>query len=186
MEGCRDERRRLSVRGPRTHPPREPPLRGLRPRPPLHHSEFLHAHDGEWRHRKCDPRHSHPHRPHRRDRTPCRHLDRDLSGRIREESPRRRGPVLRRRHDPDPPIVVGIFAFSLILELGATGIVSQRPVFRTATGVIALSTIIIPFVARTSEEALRLVPISTRESALALGIPRYRAILRVVLPSSSS
>src|SRR5207249_3405470 len=51
---------------------------------------------------------------------------------------------------------------------------------------IAPSTIMIPFVARTSEEALRLVPISTRESALALGIPRYRAILRVVLPSSSS
>ena len=85
-----------------------------------------------------------------------------------------------------PSIVVGIFAFSLILELGATGIVSQRLVFSTTTGVIALSTIMIPFVARTSEEALRLVPISTRESALALGIPRYRAILRVVLPSSSS
>src|SRR2546422_305357 len=85
-----------------------------------------------------------------------------------------------------PSIVVGIFAFSLILELGATGIVSQRLVFSTTTGVIALSTIMIPFIARTSEEALRLVPISTRESALALGIPRYRAILRVVLPSSSS
>src|SRR5437867_2094218 len=75
---------------------------------------------------------------------------------------------------------------TLILELGATGIVSQRLVFSTTTGVIALSTIMIPFIARTSEEALRLVPISTRESALALGIPRYRAILRVVLPSSSS
>ena len=85
-----------------------------------------------------------------------------------------------------PSIVVGIFAFSLILELGAAGIVDKRLVFSTTTGVIALSTIMIPFVARTSEEALRLVPISTRESALALGIPRYRAILRVVLPSSSS
>src|SRR5207253_7626052 len=85
-----------------------------------------------------------------------------------------------------PSIVVGIFAFSLVLELGATGIVSQRLVFSTATGVIALSTIMIPFIARASEEALRLVPISTRESALALGIPRYRALLRVVLPSASS
>jgi len=85
-----------------------------------------------------------------------------------------------------PSIVVGIFAFSLLLELGAIGIVSSRLVFSTTTGVIALSTIMIPFVARTSEEALRLVPISTRESALALGIPRYRAILRVVLPSASS
>jgi len=85
-----------------------------------------------------------------------------------------------------PSIVVGIFAFSLILELGAVGIVSPRLVFSTTTGVIALSTIMIPFVARTSEEGLRLVPVSTRESALALGIPRYRAILRVVLPSASS
>ena len=85
-----------------------------------------------------------------------------------------------------PSIVVGIFAFSLILELGAVGIVSPRLVFSTTTGVIALSTIMVPFIARTSEEALRLVPISTRESALALGIPRYRTILRVVLPSASS
>jgi phosphate transport system permease protein len=85
-----------------------------------------------------------------------------------------------------PSIVVGIFAFSLILELGAAGIVSRRLVFSTTTGVIALSTIMIPFVARTSEEALRLVSVSTRESALALGIPRYRTILRVVLPSTSS
>src|SRR5207247_2425107 len=75
---------------------------------------------------------------------------------------------------------------SLLLRAGSSGIVRQRLVFITTTGVIALSTIMIPFIARTSEEALRLVPISTRESALALGIPRYRAILRVVLPSSSS
>src|SRR5207245_7999622 len=58
-----------------------------------------------------------------------------------------------------PSIVVGIFAFSLILELGAAGIVDKRLVFSTTTGVIALSTIMIPFVARTSEEALRLLPI---------------------------
>ena len=79
-----------------------------------------------------------------------------------------------------PSIVVGIFAYSFILA------VSPRLVFSTTSGVIALSTIMIPFVARTSEEALRLVPNSTRESALALGIPYYRTILRVVLPSASS
>lgn len=85
-----------------------------------------------------------------------------------------------------PSIVVGIFAYSLILELGVLGVVSNRLVFSTTTGVIALSTIMIPFVARTAEEALRLVPISTREAALALGIPRYLTILRVVLPSCAS
>ncbi len=84
-----------------------------------------------------------------------------------------------------PSIVIGIFAYSLILELEVAGVFSGR-IFSAWTGVIALSTIMIPVVARTSEEALRLVPISTRESALALGIPRYRTILRVVLPSASS
>ena len=85
-----------------------------------------------------------------------------------------------------PSIVVGIFAYSFILELGIAGIVSRRLVFSTITAVIALSTIMIPFVARTSEEALRLVTTSTREAALALGIPRYKVILRVVLPSCAS
>ena len=85
-----------------------------------------------------------------------------------------------------PSIVVGIFAYSVILSLSFAGLVSPRLAFSTITGVIALSTIMIPFVARTSEEALRLVPVSTREAALALGIPRHRAILRVVLPSGGS
>src|SRR5207247_9145284 len=61
-----------------------------------------------------------------------------------------------------------------------------RLAFRTMTGVTPLSTIMVPCVARAAEEALRLVPAATRESALALGIPQYRTILRVVLPSASS
>jgi len=85
-----------------------------------------------------------------------------------------------------PSIIVGIFAYSVILELGLLGVVDTRLVFSTTTGVIALSTIMVPFVARAAEEALRLVPVATRESALALGIPQYRTILRVVLPSASS
>ncbi len=85
-----------------------------------------------------------------------------------------------------PSIVVGIFAYSFVLELGIAGIVSRRLVFSTITAVIALSTIMIPFVARTSEEALRLVTTATREAGLALGIPRYKVILRVVLPSCAS
>jgi len=85
-----------------------------------------------------------------------------------------------------PSMVVGIFVYSLVLELGLIGLGSPRLVFSTISGVLALSTIMVPFVARTSEEALRLVSIAVRESALALGIPRYRTILRVVLPSASS
>src|SRR5439155_1443519 len=71
-----------------------------------------------------------------------------------------------------PSMVVGIFVYSLVLELGLIGLGSPRLVFSTISGVLALSTIMVPFVARTSEEALRLVPIAVRESSLALGIPR--------------
>jgi phosphate transport system permease protein len=85
-----------------------------------------------------------------------------------------------------PSIVVGIFAWSFMYELSLLGIVPKTLVFSVLSGVIALSTILIPIVARTSEEALRLVPTSAREAALALGIPRYRTILRVVLPSCAS
>ena len=85
-----------------------------------------------------------------------------------------------------PSIVAGVFAFSIIYELGLAGIVSPRLVYSTLSGMIALSVIMIPFVARTTDEALRLVPRSTREAALALGVPRYKVTLRVVLASSSS
>jgi phosphate transport system permease protein len=49
---------------------------------------------------------------------------------------------------------------------------------------MALAIIMIPIVTRTVEEVLRLVPDSLREAALALGVPRWRTILRVVLPTA--
>src|SRR5205823_10567264 len=85
-----------------------------------------------------------------------------------------------------PSVVVGIFAYSFVLTLALSGLVPRTLVFSVISGTIALSTIMIPIVARTSEDALRLVPTSAREAALALGIPRYRTILRVVLPSCAS
>jgi phosphate transport system permease protein len=84
-----------------------------------------------------------------------------------------------------PSIVVGIFAYSVLFELALAGLVSPRLVFSTITGTIALATIMVPFVARTAEEALRLVPTGIREAALALGVPKYRVVLRVVLSSAS-
>lgn len=84
-----------------------------------------------------------------------------------------------------PSIVVGIFAFSIIFELSLLNVGSPRLATSAIAAVIALATIMIPVVARTSEEALRLVPVATREAALALGIPKYRVTLRVVLSSAS-
>jgi len=76
-----------------------------------------------------------------------------------------------------PSIVVGITVFSVIV-LGVTG--SYSPI----AGAVALSFILIPIVARTTEESLKLVPTSVREASLALGVNKWKTTLRVVLPSA--
>jgi phosphate transport system permease protein len=76
-----------------------------------------------------------------------------------------------------PSIVVGITVFSVVV-LGVTG--SYSPI----AGAVALSFILIPIVARTTEESLKLVPNSIREASLALGVHKWKTTLRVVLPSA--
>jgi phosphate transport system permease protein len=72
-----------------------------------------------------------------------------------------------------PSIVVGIFAWQFLV----------RPVkqFSALAGGIALAVMMIPLVTRATEEMIRLVPDSLREAALALGYPRWRTSLTVVL-----
>jgi phosphate transport system permease protein len=72
-----------------------------------------------------------------------------------------------------PSIVVGIFAWTFIV----------KPVghFSALAGSVALAVLIVPMVARTTEEMVRLVPHSLREAALALGYPRWRTSLTVVV-----
>jgi phosphate transport system permease protein len=72
-----------------------------------------------------------------------------------------------------PSIIIGIFAW--------TWIVRRTGHFSAWAGAIALAVILVPVVARTTEEMVRLVPHSLREAALALGFPRWRASLAVVL-----
>jgi len=76
-----------------------------------------------------------------------------------------------------PSIVVGITAFGVVV-LGIIG--SYSPL----AGAVALSFILIPIVARTTEESLKLVPNSVREASLALGAHKWRTILSVVLPAA--
>jgi phosphate transport system permease protein len=71
-----------------------------------------------------------------------------------------------------PSIVIGIFAW--------TWIVRPAGRFTAFAGGVALAVILIPIVARTTEEMVRLVPNSLREAALALGYPRWRTSLQVV------
>jgi phosphate transport system permease protein len=71
-----------------------------------------------------------------------------------------------------PSILIGVFAWTLVV----------RPTgrFTALAGSVALACILVPIVARTTEEMVRLVPNSLREAALALGYPRWRTSLTVV------
>ena len=75
-----------------------------------------------------------------------------------------------------PSIVIGIFAYTVI--------VLPMKRFSALAGGFALAVIMLPIVVRTSEEMVRLVPSSMREAALALGIPEWKVLLRVVLPTA--
>jgi phosphate transport system permease protein len=77
-----------------------------------------------------------------------------------------------------PSIVAGLFAFSLwILIFG--------PSARAGLGgSIALALLMIPIVVRSTEEMLRLVPDDLREASYALGVPKWRTIVKVVLPTA--
>ncbi|HVB75626.1 MAG TPA: phosphate ABC transporter permease PstA [Ktedonobacteraceae bacterium] len=75
-----------------------------------------------------------------------------------------------------PTIIFGLFAWIFI-------VVPQQS-FSGLAGGVALGIIMIPIVARTSEEVLRLVPKELREASLALGATESRTILRVVIPAA--
>jgi len=72
-----------------------------------------------------------------------------------------------------PSIVIGIYAYTLVV-LPMHG-------FSAYAGSAALAVIMLPIVARTTEEMVRLVPGTLREAALALGVPAWRTTISVVL-----
>jgi phosphate transport system permease protein len=77
-----------------------------------------------------------------------------------------------------PSIVAGLFAYSLMVLFFGPGIRIG------IAGAVALSVLMIPVVVRSSEEMLRLVPNELREAALALGVPKWLTVVKVVLPTS--
>jgi phosphate transport system permease protein len=77
-----------------------------------------------------------------------------------------------------PSIVAGLFAYALFVLVFGPGV---RMGFG---GSVALSVLMIPIVVRSAEEMLKLVPDELREAAYALGVPKWRTILKVVLPTS--
>ncbi|WP_326825486.1 phosphate ABC transporter permease PstA [Streptosporangium sp. NBC_01756] len=76
-----------------------------------------------------------------------------------------------------PSVVAGLFVLAFwILALGMP--------FSGFAGALALSILMMPTVVRSAEEMLRLVPNDLREASYALGVPKWRTITRVVLPTS--
>ncbi len=77
-----------------------------------------------------------------------------------------------------PAIVVGLVVYSLV-------VLTTRQ-FSGFAGGLALGLLMIPIVVRTTEEVLKLVPLSVREAGMALGLPQWRVILSVVLPAATA
>ncbi|MBI2958360.1 MAG: phosphate ABC transporter permease PstA [Chloroflexi bacterium] len=75
-----------------------------------------------------------------------------------------------------PSIVTGLFVYGLV--------VIKMQGYSALSGGIALALIMAPIIARTAEESMKLVPTTLREAGLALGIPRWRTILSIVLPGA--
>jgi phosphate transport system permease protein len=78
-----------------------------------------------------------------------------------------------------PSIVAGLFIYAfwvLGLHRGFSGLAAA----------MALALLMLPIVVRTSEEMMKLVPGALREAAYALGIPRWRTVLSIVLPTASA
>ncbi len=75
-----------------------------------------------------------------------------------------------------PSIVVGIFVYFILVKPTNT--------FSAVAGGLALGIIMIPIMARTTEDVLRLVPNSIREGGLALGAPKWRVTFGLVLPAA--
>ena len=75
-----------------------------------------------------------------------------------------------------PSIVAGLFIYGIVvLAYGYNGV----------AGALALTVLLIPIVTRSTEGVMRLVPADLREASLAMGIPRWKTIVRIVIPTAT-
>jgi len=75
-----------------------------------------------------------------------------------------------------PSIAIGLFAYTILVKPFAH--------FSALSAAFAFAVLMLPLMIRTSEEAVRGVPTSIREGALALGLPDYGGVMHVVLPAA--
>src|SRR5205807_8387271 len=77
-----------------------------------------------------------------------------------------------------PSIVAGAFIFGLVV------VTMHR--FSGFAGALALTVLMWPIITRATEEILRLVPQEIREGGLALGLPRWKVVLRLIVPTAGA
>jgi len=74
-----------------------------------------------------------------------------------------------------PSIVIGVFVYSLIVSFFG---------FSAYAGALALLLILVPIIGKTTEEILKMVPHHIREAGLALGLPRWKVIVQILIPGT--
>ena len=77
-----------------------------------------------------------------------------------------------------PSIVIGIVIY--------VWVVTPMGGFSALSGSVALAIMMIPIISRTTEETLKLIPYSLKEASLALGVPYYKTMLKIIIPSGLS
>ncbi len=78
-----------------------------------------------------------------------------------------------------PSIVLGLIAYMWIVKPITNG-------FSALAGSVSLSIMMLPMIVRSTEETLKMIPQTIKEAALALGVPYYKVILRVLIPTGFS
>jgi phosphate transport system permease protein len=85
-----------------------------------------------------------------------------------------------------PSIVCGLFILAFWVTVVSPYFNGGRPAYSGFAAALALSVLMLPTITRASEEMLRLVPAALREGAYALGIPKWKTIVKIVLPTAAT
>lgn len=75
-----------------------------------------------------------------------------------------------------PSIVLGLISYLWVVRHVTQG-------FSALAGSVALAIMMLPMIVRSTEETLKMIPVTLKEAALALGVPYYKVILRVLIPT---
>jgi phosphate transport system permease protein len=78
-----------------------------------------------------------------------------------------------------PSIVLGLISYLWVVKFVTHG-------FSALAGSVALSIMMLPMIVRSTEETLKMIPVTIKEAALALGVPYHKVIIRVLIPTSFS